>query len=173
MKRTVLFLALFSSFLFPFSALQAQTGLYKRYASRPGVQAYCVERYPLSGGDSACVTLLQTDDSAVYRTLCRELHALPFTTTRPHVDGTINNESDDLASHPKIPDEALRQMKQKADSLERHWRERKHLVGDRGHYAIYCPSDRMVVLAFLVDGDAERLKVAGHMISTELATTKR
>ncbi len=181
MKRTVLFLALFSSFLFPFSALQAQTGLYKRYASRPGVQAYCVERYPLSGGDSACVTLLQTDDPAVYRTLCRELPALPFTTTRHHVDGTISNESDDLASHPKITDEALRQMKQKADSLERHWRERKHLVvfnadglpGDRGHYAIYCPSDRMVVLAFLVDGDAESLKVAGHMISTELATTKR
>ncbi len=153
----------------------AQTGLYKRYASRPGVQAYCVERYPLSGGDSACVTLLQTDDSAVYRTLCRELHELPFTPKRLHINGTIRLEADNLDSHPKIPDEALRQMKQKADSLEQHFRERKHLVsfcvdglpGDRGHYAIYCPSDRMVVLAFLVDGDAESLKVAGHMISTE------
>ena len=181
MKRAVLFLALISAFHLPFSVLQAQTGLYKRYASRPGVQAYCVERYPLSGGDSACVTLLQTDDSAVYRTLYRELLVLPYTTTRPHVDGTISIESDDLASHPKIPDEALRQMKQKADSLEQHWRERKHLVvfnadglpGDRGHYAIYCPSDRMVVLAFLVDGDAESLKVAGHMIATELESKKR
>ena len=175
MKRTALFLAVIFIFQFSIFNLQAQTGLYKRYASRPGVQAYCVERYPLSGGDSACVTLLQTDDSAVYRTLCRELHELPYTTKRLHIDGTISIESDDLASHPKIPDEAMRQMKQKADSLEQHWRERKHLVvfnadglpGDRGHYAIYCPSDRMVVLAFLVDGDDESLKVAGHMISSE------
>ena len=71
-------------------------------------------------------------------------------------------------------------MKQKADSLQRHWRERKHLVvfnvdglpGDRGHYAIYCPSDRMVILAFLVASDAESLKVAAHMMSTEFETKK-
>lgn len=179
MKQT-LFLLIFVTLTF---GLQAQTGLYKRYASRPGVQAYCVEHYPLSGGDSACVTLLQTDDSAVYRILCRELHALPYTTTRPHIDGTISTESDDLDSHPKIPDEAMRQirqMKQKADSMAHHWRERKHLVvfnadglpGDRGHYTIYCPSDRMVVLAFLVGSDAESLKVAGHMMSTEFETKK-
>lgn len=176
MKRTLLLLAFVALSL----GLQAQTGLYKRYASRPGVQAYCVERYPLIGGDSACVTLLQTDDSAVYRTLCRELHALPYTTTRLHIDGTISIESDDLDSHPKIPDGTMQQMKQKADSLQRYWREHKHLVvfnvdglpGDRGHYTIYCPSDRMVVLAFLVGSDAESLKVAGHMMSTEFETKK-
>lgn len=176
MKRTLLMLAFVALSL----GLQSQTGLYKRYASRPGVQAYCVERYPLIGGDSACVTLLQTDDSAVYRTLCRELHALPYTTTRLHIDGTISIESDDLDSHPKIPDGTMQQMKQKADSLQRYWREHKHLVvfnvdglpGDRGHYTIYCPSDRMVVLAFLVGSDAESLKVAGHMMSTEFETKK-
>ena len=176
MKRTLFLLAFVALSL----ALQAQTGLYKRYASRPGVQAYCVERYPLSGGDSACVTLLQTDDSAVYRTLCRELHKLPYTTTRPHIDGTISIESDDLDSHPTIPDEAMQQMKQKADSLQQHWREHKHLVifnadglpGDHGHYAIYCPSDRMVVLAFLVDGEEEAFKVAIHMMSTVFETKK-
>ena len=170
MKRILLLFLLAATL-----SASAQTGLYKRYASRQNVQAYCVERYPLASGDSVCVTLLQTDDSAVYRTLCRELHELPFTPKRLHINGTIRLEADNLDSHPKIPDEALRQMKQKADSLEQHFRERKHLVsfcvdglpGDRGHYAIYCPSDRMVVLAFLVDGDAESLKVAGHMISTE------
>lgn len=176
MKR-ILLLGLF---LLSLAHAGAQTGLYKRYASRPGVQAYCVERYPLIGGDSACVTLLQTDDSAVYRTLCRELHSLPYTTTRLHIDGTISFESDDLDSHPKIPDGTMQQMKQKADSLQRYWREHKHLVvfnadglpGDRGHYTIYCPSDRMVVLAFLVGSDAESLKVAGHMMSTEFETKK-
>lgn len=56
------------------------------------------------------------------------------------------------------------------------WREHKHLVifnadglpGDEGYYAIYCPSDRMVVLAFLVTGNIDALKIAGHMISTEI-----
>ena len=41
------------------------------------------------------------------------------------------------------------------------------LPGDKGYYAIYCPSDRMVVLAFLVTSDDEALKVAGHMMSSE------
>lgn len=171
MKQTVLFVGLILITL----AASAQTGLYKRYATREGVQAYCVERYPLSCGDSVCVTLLQTDDSTVYRTLCRELHEMPYTTKRLHIDGTIRYESDDIASHPEIPDGTMQQMKQKADSLQRYWREHKHMVvfnadglpGDKGYYAVYCPSDRMVVLAFLVDGDAESLKVAGHMISSE------
>ena len=171
MKQTALFVGLMLIAL----AASAQTGLYKHYASRDGVQAYCVERYPLSCGDSVCVTLLQTDDSTVYRTLCRELHEMPYTTKRLHIDGTIRYESDDIASHPKIPDEALQQMKQVADSMHRHWREHKHLVifntdglpGDKGHYTIYCPSDRMVVLAFLVTSDDEALKIAGHRMAPE------
>lgn len=175
MKRFVLFIAVVFIFHFSFFNLQAQTGLYKRYASRPGVRAYCVERYPLSSGDSVCVTLIQTDDSAVYRTLCRELHELPFTSKRLHIDGTIRYESDNLDSLPKIPDDMARKMKQKADSLARHWRERKHLVvfdadglqGDKGYYAIYCPSDRMVVLAFLITSKTDALNVTGHMLATE------
>jgi hypothetical protein len=54
----------------------------------------------------------------------------------------------------------------------------KHLVvfnadafpGDEGYYAIYCPSDRMVILAFHITSDDEALKVAGHMMSSELKT---
>lgn len=161
------------------AAIQAQTGLYKRYASRPGVQVYCVERYPMIGGDSVCVTLLQTDDSTVYRTLLRELHKMPYTTKRLHIDGTIHITSSD-STKPVIPKGVMQQMKQKADSLAMQWHERKHLVifnadglpGDKGYYAIYCPSDRMVVLAFLICSDDEALKVAGHMMSSELKTEK-
>lgn len=170
MKRTILFAMLLAM---SFGA-SAQTGLYKRYAHRPGVQAYCVERYPLSSGDSVCVTLLQTDDSAVYQALRRELHKLPFTTKRLHIDGTISIVSTDTTKQD-IPEGVMRQMKQMRDSVEQSWSERKHLVifnadglpGDKGYYAIYCPSDRMVFLAFLVTGDAEALKVAGHMMDVE------
>lgn len=171
MKRTVIIMTMLVFTL----AASAQTGLYKRYADRPGVQAYCVERYPLYSGDSVCVTLLQTDDSTVYRTLLRELHKLPYTVKRPRVDGTISISSSDTTK-PDIPDGVMRRMKQQADSLQRQWRDHKHLVifnadglsGDKGYYAIYCPSDRMVVLAFLVIGDDEALKIAQHMTYTEL-----
>lgn len=171
MKRTA---ALIGIMLFALAA-NAQTGLYKRYASRPGVQAYCVERYPLNSGDSVCVTLLQTDDSAVYKTLCRELHHLPYSSKRLHMNGTIRTAPSDEASQ-KLPEGMAEQMRQKADSLARLWHERKHLVvfnadglpGDKGYYAIYCPSDRMVVLAFLVNSDDEAFMIAAHMIDSEL-----
>lgn len=169
MKRILLLFLLAATL-----SASAQTGLYKRYASRQNVQAYCVERYPLSIGDSVCVTLLQTDDSTVYRTLLRELHEMPFTAKRLHIDGSIRYEPSDNDLPPMLP-EVAQQMKQKSDSLALHWREHKHLVifaadglpGDKGYYAIYCPSDRMVVLAFLVTSDDEALKVAGHMMSSE------
>ena len=169
MKRILLLFLLAATL-----SASAQTGLYKRYASRQNVQAYCVERYPLSSGDSVCVTLLQTDDSIVYRTLLRELHEMPYTTKRLHIDGTIHITSSD-STQSDIPNGVMQQMKQKADSLAQHWHEHKHLVifaadglpGDKGYYAIYCPSDRMVVLAFLVTSDEEALKVAGHMMSSE------
>lgn len=169
MKRILLLFLLAATL-----SASAQTGLYKRYASRQNLQAYCVERYPLSSGDNICVTLLQTDDSIVYRTLLRELHEMPYTTKRLHIDGTIHITSSD-STQPDIPNGVMQQMKQKADSLAQHWNEHKHLVifaadglpGDKGYYAIYCPSDRMVVLAFLVTSDEEALKVAGHMMSSE------
>ena len=171
MKRTALLIGIMLLAL----AAHAQTGLYKRYASRPGVQAYCVERYPLNSGDSVCVTLLQTDDSAVYKTLCRELHHLPYTPKRLHMNGTISIAPSDSTTH-KMPEGMAQQMKQKADSAAMRWREHKHLVvfdvdglsGDKGYYAIYCPSDRMVVLAFLVTSDDEAFMIAAHMIDTEL-----
>ncbi len=171
MKRTLILGLL----LLSLACASAQTGLYKRYATRSGVQAYCVERYPLNGGDSVCVTLLQTDDPTVYNTLRRELHDMPYTARRLHMNGTIRIAPSDEDSH-QMPDGMIEQMQHKADSVARLWRERKHLVvfnadglpGDKGYYAIYCPSDRMVVLAFLIIRDDEAFKIASHMTSTEL-----
>lgn len=160
MKRTLLLFLLAATL-----TTTAQTGLYKRYADRSGVQAYCVERYPLSGGDSACVTLLQTDDSTVYRTLLEELHKLPYAPkeTRRKSKETSSSLSESMT-------------KEELEATASRWREYKHLIafnvdglaGDKGYYAIYCPSDRMVVLAFLVADRTESLKITGHMISTEL-----
>ncbi len=160
MIRTLL-LFLFAATL----SASAQTGLYKRYASRQNLQAYCVERYPLSSGDSVCVTLLQTDDSTVYRTLLEELHKLPYA---PKEIRKKSKEASGSLSRSMT--------KEELEATASIWREHKHLVsfnvdgleGDHGYYAIYCPSDRMVVLAFLVADRTESLKITRHMISTEL-----
>lgn len=160
MKRaTILLILLAVTF-----AVSAQTGLYKRFASMKGVQAYCVERYPLTSGDSVCVTLLQTDDSVVYRKLRRELTNLPYA-ARSKVKAEVKTSN-------ILPDGMTQQQ---ADSIARHWQERKHLVifnadgfpGDKGYYKIYCPSDRMTVLAFLVTSDDEDFLIASHMLTTE------
>ena len=142
-----------------------QTALYKRFADRPGVQAYCVDRYPLKSGDSVCVTLLQTDDSAVYRAMIAELHRLPYSPRRKSIEGTVS----------QVPSQEQSATSSLADSVARIVKERKHLVifnadglpGDRGYYTIYCPSDRMVVLAFMIRDEKEAWKISKHMMATE------
>lgn len=142
-----------------------QTALYKRFADRPGVQAYCVDRYPLKSGDSVCVTLLQTDDSAVYRAMIAELHRLPYSPRRKSIEGTVS----------QVPSQEQSATSSLADSVARIVKERKHLVifnadglpGDRGYYTIYCPSDRMVVLAFMIRDEKEAWKISMHMMATE------
>ena len=142
-----------------------QTALYKRFADRPGVQAYCVDRYPLKSGDSVCVTLLQTDDSAVYRAMIAELRRLPYSPRRKSIEGTVS----------QVPSQEQSATSSLADSVARIVKERKHLVifnadglpGDRGYYTIYCPSDRMVVLAFMIRDEKEAWKISMHMMATE------
>ena len=75
MKRMIFLVALMACGL----AACGQTGIYKHFAKRPNVRVYCVERYPLAVGDTACVTLLEANDSVTYKALRKELQAMPFT----------------------------------------------------------------------------------------------
>jgi len=161
MKRIVFIALLLATAI----AASGQTALYKHFANRPGVQAYCVERYPLTSGDSVCVTLLQTDDTAVYRSLISELRKLPYSPRRKSTKGTVS----------QIKPQEQSATSSLADSVARIVKERKHLVifnadglpGDRGYYTIYCPSDRMVVLAFMIRDEKEARKISKHMMATE------
>ena len=51
MKRIMVIIALLAISI----VANAQTALYKHYANRQGIKAYCVERYPLSSGDIVTV----------------------------------------------------------------------------------------------------------------------
>lgn len=161
MKRCVILALMLATAI----VANGQTALYKRFADRPGVQAYCVDRYPLKSGDSVCVTLLQTDDSAVYRAMIAELRRLPYSPRRKSIEGTVS----------QVPSQEQSLTSSHADSVAMRWQEFKHLIifnadglpGDRGYYTFYFPSDRMVVLAFLITDDKEAWKISMHMMATE------
>jgi len=165
-------------------AAHAQTALYKHYANRQGIKAYCVERYPLSCGDIVTVTFFEAEDKETYDSLRSELIHLPYTPRRGSIDGTVEYNPSPRWQQVREKTEkkmAEKEMKKKEmkihiDSVMRANGYRgKHLVvfnadalpGDKGYYAIYCPSDRMVILAFHVTNDDEARKIATHMTATE------
>ena len=154
MKRIVVIIALLTATL----AAGAQTGLYKKYANRPNVQAYCVERYPLGNDYTAFVTMLQTVDSNVYKTLCKELKALPYTPTREIVRASM----DIMVNPSKTPGA---KMTDKSKSLKISVAD--GLPGDNGYYMFFYPSDRMIVLAFLVKDTKEQIEITMRMLATE------
>lgn len=155
MKRLLLLFVLASVAV----AATAQTGLYKHFANRRNINAYCIERYPLSESDSVCVTLLTTDDSAAYRLLLREIYALPYT---PKVKSDIPQPASESLDKHK-PGSFTPYSKQKYLIIMRI----NGLEGDKGEYLLCIPSDRMVVLAFLVRNNVEELNVLDHVLRSE------
>lgn len=156
MKRALL---LISIMFFCFAA-NSQTGIYKHFANRTNVRAYCVERYPLAIGDTVCVTLLEVDDSLTYKALRKELKSLPFTPRKNYnlcVPGMSNNDTPHI-DKPRTACESKKSLEGfTADGLD----------GDKGFYMIYMPSDRYVILAFLCRGLDDLIKVNLHMLATE------
>ena len=158
MKRALL---LISIMFFCFAA-NSQTGIYKHFANRTNVRAYCVERYPLAIGDTVCVTLLEVDDSLTYKALRKELKSLPFTPRKNYnlYVPLVSPLEDSLKTAIKP-----RGAKNPKKSLEGFTLD--GLDGDDGYYMVYCPSDRFVILAFLCRGLDDLIKVNVHMLATE------
>ena len=148
MKRTFILIGIMLICL----SANSQTALYKKYADRQWIRAYCVERYPLAVGDSVTVTLFEVEDTTTYQSLYNELKSMPYT-----------------PGFGKFMQLNVNQDGKEADS------ERKYLnvfnidalPGDEGCYTIYSPSDRMVILAFHCRNRDEQIKVTLHMMATE------
>lgn len=154
MKRIAVLIALLATGI----VASAQTGLYKKYANRQHVQTYCVERYPLGDDYTALVTMIQTMDSAVYKNLRKELQALPFTPRKDILRASMNI----MINPAKEPGHKLTD---KSKSLEISVAD--GLPGDNGYYMLFFPSDRMIVLAFLVKDTEEQLAITMRMLATE------
>ena len=155
MKRIVIIIALLAISI----VANAQTGIYKKYEKRPNVQAYCVERYPLGDGYTTSVTMLQTVDTTVYKALRKELQAMSFT---PRKDA-LGVSLDIMNLTSDTPKEKKNTKSKKSIEIS----VADGLPGDKGFYMFFFPSDRMIVLAFLVKDTKEQIEITRRMLDAE------
>ena len=60
------------------SQASAQTTLYKSYVSRAGINASCIEDYPIGNGLKVTITMLEARDTTAFHHLKKSLKALPY-----------------------------------------------------------------------------------------------
>lgn len=145
MKRVVFLFVMIGAIL----SASAQTALYKKYASQTDIKVYCVERYPLSSDDSVAVTLFVADDTASYIAILQELHSLRGGASH------LGQNEDAAKKHDDRDEKTI--LSFTADAI----------LGDKGFYMFFCPSDRLVILAFHCHNYEDQTKVTLHMIKTE------
>ena len=56
----------------------AQTTLYKTYVGRTGINASCIEDFPIGNGLKVTITMLEARDTNAFRHLKKSLKALPY-----------------------------------------------------------------------------------------------
>ena len=143
----------------------AQTALYKKYAHRSDIRVYCVEHYPLSGGDTVTVTFIEADNDPVRNAIRQELVAI---------------DPDRRKKKYQEKDLQLNLTSEEVERIDELIKKHKHVVsflssplpGDSGKYYVNCPSDRPVILVFHVYSDEQQGKVIQHIISTEFDSVK-
>ena len=94
----------------------AQTTLYKTYLGRTGINAACIEDFPIGNGHKVTITMLEANDSSSFNRLKKSLKALPY--SEPKAVKTI-----DTAGHcslkktpPRIGKKPVRDMMHELDS---------------------------------------------------------
>ena len=76
MKHTRIYILLAGLLLGSYAS--AQTTLYKTYVGRTGINASCIENYPIGNGLKVTVTMLEARDTNAFHHLKKSLKALPF-----------------------------------------------------------------------------------------------
>ena len=75
MKQTLILTALLIMLC---SKAPAQTTLYKTYMGRTGINAACIEDFPIGNGLKVTITMLEARDTNAFHHLKKSLKALPF-----------------------------------------------------------------------------------------------
>ena len=107
--RTYLILAI----LLCASRVSAQTTLYKTYVGRKGINASCIENYPIGNGMKVTITMLEARDTNSFHHLKKSLKALPYSGTKSEK----TNDSVDYYPLKKSLNKPIRDYVHELDSV--------------------------------------------------------
>ena len=174
------------------SPVVAQTTLYKTYVGRTGINASCIENYPIGKGMKVTVTMLEAQDSTAFRHLMRSLKALPYsgdkTKNRKGLKKFVSNLDSLEYGKPamQFEESLVRKMIghikgmnmeiRVADTATRSLENGKMLnlvcadplPGDQGLYLIYNSSDMMTALIFHCLDNDEYTQTVVYVLKTAM-----
>ena len=174
------------------SSAVAQTSLYKVYVGRTGINASCIENYPIGKGMKVKVTMLEAQDSTAFRHLMHSLKALPYSGDKTKNRGGLKKFSSNLDSlqYGKPASKNEESLVQKmighvkgmkieirvADTATRSLENGKMLnlvcadplPGDEGLYLIYNSNDMMTALIFHCLDDNEYKQTVEYVLKTSM-----
>ena len=94
------------------SKVLAQTTLYKTYLGRTGINASCIEDFPIGNGLKVTITMLEAHDSNAFYHLKKSLKALPYSGSKSEK----TNDSVDYYPLKKSINKPLRDYVHELDS---------------------------------------------------------
>ena len=109
MKQTIILTALLIMLC---SKVLAQTTLYKTYLGRTGINASCIEDFPIGNGLKVTITMLEAHDSNAFYHLKKSLKALPYSGSKTEK----TNETVDYYPLKKSINKPLRDYVHELDS---------------------------------------------------------
>ena len=109
MKQTIILTALLIMLC---SKVLAQTTLYKTYLGRTGINASCIEDFPIGNGLKVTITMLEAHDSNAFYHLKKSLKALPYSGSKSEK----TNDSVDYYPLKKSINKPLRDYVHELDS---------------------------------------------------------
>ena len=109
MKQTIIMTALLIMLC---SKVLAQTTLYKTYLGRTGINASCIEDFPIGNGLKVTITMLEAHDSNAFYHLKKSLKALPYSGSKSEK----TNDSVDYYPLKKSINKPLRDYVHELDS---------------------------------------------------------
>ena len=174
------------------SPVAAQTSLYKTYVGRTGINASCIENYPIGKGMKVTVTMLEAQDSTAFRHLMHSLKALPYSGDKTKNRKGLKKFASNLDSLEygkpamQFEESLVRKMIghikgmnmeiRVADTATRSLENGKMLnlvcadplPGDQGLYLIYNSSDMMTALIFHCLDNDEYTQTVVYVLKTAM-----
>ena len=113
MKQTIILTALLIMLC---SKAPAQTTLYKTYLGRTGINAACIEDFPIGNGLKVTITMLEARDTNAFHHLKKSLRALPYSGAKTEKTNDTVEYYPLKKSLPRIGNKPIRDLVHELDS---------------------------------------------------------